>query len=75
MGKEPGWFSLTFAEKPLHLKVAMHPCSPTLAKQKQDLMQTHMKDVQRERSLPPNQQLQPLTGSGVPDLSLWSRRL
>ncbi|XP_066216152.1 probable inactive 1-aminocyclopropane-1-carboxylate synthase-like protein 2 [Saccopteryx leptura] len=48
MCKEPGWFRLTFANKPFHLKVAMHRFSQALADQKQEWIEKQLADAMRE---------------------------
>lgn len=48
MCKEPGWFRLTFSDKPLHLKVAMQLFSRALAEQKQYLAEKQTKDALSE---------------------------
>ncbi|XP_029770592.1 probable inactive 1-aminocyclopropane-1-carboxylate synthase-like protein 2 [Suricata suricatta] len=48
MCKEPGWFRITFAEKPLRLQQAMHRFYQVLSEQKQDLIVKQLEDTQRE---------------------------
>ncbi|XP_023617462.1 probable inactive 1-aminocyclopropane-1-carboxylate synthase-like protein 2 [Myotis lucifugus] len=45
MCKEPGWFRLTFSDKPLRLKVAMNRFSQALLEQKQYWVEKQMKCV------------------------------
>ncbi|VFV35413.1 PREDICTED: 1-aminocyclopropane-1-carboxylate [Lynx pardinus] len=48
MCKEPGWFRITFADKPLLLKQAMHRFCQVLSEQKQDLIMKQLENAQRE---------------------------
>nr|XP_019601995.1 PREDICTED: probable inactive 1-aminocyclopropane-1-carboxylate synthase-like protein 2 [Rhinolophus sinicus]XP_019601996.1 PREDICTED: probable inactive 1-aminocyclopropane-1-carboxylate synthase-like protein 2 [Rhinolophus sinicus] len=50
MCTEPGWFRLTFSDKPLCLKLGMHRFFQTLGEQKQDWTEKQLEDALREQS-------------------------
>ncbi|EPQ07203.1 1-aminocyclopropane-1-carboxylate synthase-like protein 2 [Myotis brandtii] len=45
MCKEPGWFRLTFTDKPFHLKVAMQRFSEALTTKKQNWIEKQLEDA------------------------------
>lgn len=48
MCKEPGWFRLTFSDKPLHLKVAMHRFCQAVGAQQQHWLEKQVEDALKE---------------------------
>ncbi|XP_059567200.1 probable inactive 1-aminocyclopropane-1-carboxylate synthase-like protein 2 [Myotis daubentonii] len=52
MCKEPGWFRLTFTDKPLRLKVAMQRFSEALTDKKQNWIEKQLEDALVEVSSP-----------------------
>lgn len=48
MCKEPGWFRLTFSDKPLHLKVAMHRFCQAVGAQQQHWLEKQVEDTLKE---------------------------